>query len=214
MVSVPMELPGDSVPPEATVTVEPAPAPIVPEPPSMPPAPTLNEPPSLPSTASLPPLTTVRPVKPEPSPARRRTPAPALSSSPLPDSVPASPSVVPAATSMPPECVTVTGRDISKDAVVASVPPSSASPPAEAPRFASRSTCSVPPAIVVPPVYVLSPPSTSVPAPALTSALPSQPVAALAAWSASATPTSKRSVGFVSVKVPCARLLPAIQPRP
>ncbi|CAB3729935.1 hypothetical protein LMG6003_04674 [Achromobacter insolitus] len=78
-------------------------------------------------------------------------PLPFLTSMPLPETSPDKPSVVPAATSTRPACASVTAREMSNVPVVASVPPLNVRPAAAAPRFASRSTRSVPPSIRVPP---------------------------------------------------------------
>ncbi|CFT92245.1 Uncharacterised protein [Bordetella pertussis] len=93
-VSVPTELPGASVPPEATVTCEPAPEPTVPEPPRVAPACTSSEPPRTPPpwrspTRSVPALTVACPVKLALSPVSSRLPAPCLWNRPVPLKAPA-----------------------------------------------------------------------------------------------------------------------------
>ena len=63
---------------------------------------------------------------------------------PEPDTVPVRPSCVPVATLMAPSCVSAILRLVLKLAVVASVPPTMATPVLAAPRLLSAETDSVP----------------------------------------------------------------------
>ncbi|KDD88559.1 hypothetical protein L524_0286, partial [Bordetella bronchiseptica MBORD762] len=98
-------------------------------------------------------------------------PAPSLIKAPVPPIRPCQSRLAPLATDIAPlPAPMVTPRALEKLADAASVPPSSVTAPAAAPRLASRETCTVPALTVVPPPYWLSPSSTSVPWPVLTSA--------------------------------------------
>ncbi len=104
-------------------------------------------------------------------------PAPSLTSAPAPETVPAKPSSVPAATLKMPFWTRETLRAESKLAVVVSVPPAIASAPPAAPRLASDATDSVPLWISVPPEYVLTPARVNVPPPVIVSRpVPPSPV--------------------------------------
>jgi hypothetical protein len=69
----------------------------------------------------------------------------------VPPTAPVSVSVVAASVENVPAPSSVTVRSEVKLAVVPSVPPAKLSPPEAAPRLPSDDTCSVPPAIAVPP---------------------------------------------------------------
>src|SRR5262249_5396258 len=86
---------------------------------------------------------------------------------PTPPIVPPSVSLLPLVSTVPPPALSVVPRFEVNPERNCSVPPLKASPPEAAPKLASVVTASVPALIAVPPVYVLTPLSVSVPAPLL-----------------------------------------------
>ena len=150
MVSVPMELPGDRTPPAPTATREPAPAPIVPLPPSTPPAHVERA--AQPAVDRQPAAVDERAAGEAGAIALQVEHALAgLDEIAAAGQHPVRPSVVLAATSKPPDCVTIMARAVSNDVVVASVPPLSASPGGVA-QVGVALDLQVPPETVVPPL--------------------------------------------------------------
>ncbi|CFW02503.1 Uncharacterised protein [Bordetella pertussis] len=136
-------------------------------------------------------------------------PSPFLCRLPVPPMAPSHPSVVPAAVSMAALPVRVAACVAVKLAVVASAAFSSASAPG--PRLVARDTCSVPALTSVPPACWLSPASTSVPAPSLTSVpapatVPRQSSVAAAAACTAPRPVNSRRREVANVPVVASRL--------